>query len=53
MKGYYPPSMPFTLWWHIRRTGHEVRYSRVSVPLFDMSARGDLWTCECERTWAR
>lgn len=42
--------LKMVLWWH-RRQGHEVRESRVTVPLFDMS-KGYLYRCSCGKVWA-
>lgn len=42
--------LKMVLWWH-RRQGHEVRESRVTVPLFDMSW-GYLYRCSCGKVWA-
>jgi hypothetical protein len=40
--------------WHVYRHGHNVRVNRhISVPLFDQSAKGWLWECECGKTAAR
>ena len=38
---------------HIFLTGHKVRYTRVSPPIFDLGARGVLVRCqECPKVWA-
>lgn len=44
-----------SLRWHVFRTGHTVGHARiVSVPMFDIGAKGLLYRCEgCDRTWAR
>lgn len=36
------------LLWHVWRRGHSVRVNRtISVPIWDPTAKGWLWTCEC------
>lgn len=42
-----------TAWWHRTVRRHSQRISRVSVPLFDPSARGLLIRCSCGEVWAR
>lgn len=39
-------------WWHHRVLGHAVVVRRVSVPLWDPSARGLLFDCICGKDWA-
>ena len=39
-------------WWHWVRK-HQMTVSRVTVPMWDPSARGLLWKCECGKTWAK
>lgn len=42
------------LLWHVWRKGHSVRVNRaISVPSWDPSARGWLYTCECGWTVAK
>lgn len=41
-------------WYHIYRLGHSIRVNRhISVPMFDPSAKGWLFTCECGEVWAK
>ena len=48
-----PWPMRLSIWAHRKRHGHHSRLRRVSVPSFDVGARGWLATCDqCERTWA-
>lgn len=49
-----PILMRLSVWWH-RKTnpGHHSRLRRVTVPMFDPSARGILIRCSgCDRMWA-
>ena len=40
--------------WHVYRHGHSVTVNRnISVPLFDPSAKGWLYRCECGLEEAR
>lgn len=40
--------------WHLVVRGHSIRVNlSISVPSFDPSARGWLYTCECGEGWAR
>jgi len=39
--------------WRHHRQGHEITSTRVSVPLFDPSAKGVLWKCSCGETWSQ
>lgn len=42
------------LLWHVWTKGHSVEVNRtISVPMFDMSAKGWLYKCECGHTVAR
>jgi hypothetical protein len=41
------------VWWHTRVLRHRVRVSRVSVPLWDPSSRGELIKCSCGKVWAK
>lgn len=36
----------FCVWWHERRFRHRVDEVHVSVPLWDISARGVLYRCQ-------
>lgn len=49
-----PVLMRLSVWWHRKHNeGHHSLLRRVSVPLWDPSARGYLIRCTgCERTWA-
>lgn len=44
-----------SMWWHLKRhKGHVIiAIPGMTVPLFDMYAKGILYRCTCERTWAR
>lgn len=39
--------------WLHRKKGHVILKRRVSVPMFDIGAKGILWKCDCGRTWAQ
>lgn len=39
--------------WHKWVRKHHIETSRVSVPMFDMSAKGLLHRCECGKVWAQ
>ncbi|QDH91797.1 hypothetical protein SEA_PHRAPPUCCINO_122 [Mycobacterium phage Phrappuccino] len=40
-------------WWHRAVLGHTQEHRRVTVPLFDPFAKGELIVCSCHRSWAR
>lgn len=40
-------------WWHHKVLGHAVLVRRVTVPVWDPSARGVLYDCICGHEWAR
>jgi hypothetical protein len=41
-------------WWHETVLRHRMRVNRmITVPPWDVSAKGELWTCSCGKTWAR
>lgn len=39
-------------WWHRVIIGHEQYAVRVSVPLFDPSAKGVYIRCSCRKDWS-
>jgi hypothetical protein len=40
------------IWWHKWRK-HTVEECRVSVPMWDISAKGILYKCSCGKDWAK
>lgn len=38
--------------WHSKVLGHTLDARRVSMPMFDMRARGFLVDCDCGKRWA-
>lgn len=41
------------MWWHKKILGHFIAERMVSVPIFDMSAKGILYVCVCGKVWTR
>jgi hypothetical protein len=44
------------VWWHDRVLRHTIQERRVSVPMFDIHAKGILYRCVtpgCGKVWAR
>ena len=40
------------IWWHSHYYKHSQRWNRVTVPMFDMSAKGYMVHCDCGKDWA-
>lgn len=41
------------IWWHEYVLKHKMFKRRVSVPIFDPSAKGILVDCQCGKSWAK
>jgi hypothetical protein len=39
-------------WWHRRILKHTQNWRRVTVPLYDMRAKGYMVYCDCGKSWA-